>query len=81
MGISREINQSLVGSTMELVIEEKSDLPGYDYIGRARRQAPDIDGITYVKAGEKAIGDIVKCRVVSADDYDLFTEQKSEKKL
>ena len=50
-------------------------------IGRARRQAPDIDGITYVKAGEKAIGDIVKCRVVSADDYDLFTEQKSEKKL
>ena len=80
-GISREINQSLIGSTMELVIEEKSDLPGYDYIGRARRQAPDIDGITYVKAGEKAIGDIVKCRVVSADDYDLFTEEKAEKKL
>ena len=80
-GISREINQSLIGSTMELVIEEKSDLPGYDYIGRARRQAPDIDGITYVKAGEKAIGDIVKCRVVSADDYDLFTEEKADKKL
>jgi ribosomal protein S12 methylthiotransferase len=77
--ISREINQALIGSTMEIVIEEESDLPGYDYIGRARRQAPDIDGITYVTAGEKAIGDIVKCLVVSADDYDLFAEEKMEK--
>ncbi|MEA1970534.1 MAG: MiaB/RimO family radical SAM methylthiotransferase, partial [Thermodesulfobacteriota bacterium] len=79
--ISREINQSLIGSTMEIVIEEESDLQGYDYIGRARRQAPDIDGITYVKTEERAIGDIVKCRVVSADDYDLFAEEKVEKEL
>ena len=78
--ISREINQSLIGSLTEIVIEEKSDLPGYDYIGRSRRQAPDIDGITYVKAGEKAFGNIVKCRVVSADDYDLFAEEKVEKR-
>jgi len=78
--ISREINQSLISSTMEIVIEEKSDLPGYDYIGRSRRQAPDIDGITYVQAGKKAIGDIVKCRVVSADDYDLFAEEKVERR-
>jgi len=78
--ISREINQSLIGSTMEIVIEEESDLPEYDYIGRAKRQAPDIDGITYVKAEEKAFGDIVECRVVSADDYDLIAEEKVEKK-
>jgi len=77
--ISREINQALIGSTMEIVIEEESDLSGYEYIGRARRQAPDIDGITYVKAEEKAIGNIVKCRVVSADDYDLFAEEKMER--
>jgi len=77
--ISREINQALIGSTMEIVIEEESDLPGYDYIGRARRQAPDIDGIAYVTAREKTIGDIVKCLVVSADDYDLFAEEKMEK--
>jgi len=77
--ISREINQSFVGSTMEIVIEGESDLPEYDYIGRTRRQTPDIDGITYVKAEERAIGDIVECRVVSADDYDLFAEEKVEK--
>ena len=72
--ISRQINQSLVGSTTEVVMEEPSDLPGYDYIGRSRRQAPDIDGITYVKAGQRAIGDIVTCTITSADEYDLFAE-------
>ncbi len=73
--ISHEINEMLVGSTMEILIEGESDLPGYDYVGRANRQAPDIDGITYVQAGESAIGDIVHCRIVSADDYDLFAEE------
>lgn len=73
--ISHEINQLLVGSTMEILIEEESDLPEYDYIGRAQRQSPDIDGITYVQAGERAIGEIVNCRIVSADDYDLFAEE------
>ncbi len=73
--ISREINQSLIGSVTDVIIEETSDLPGYDYVGRARRQAPDIDGITYVKAGNKTRGDIVECRIVSADEYDLFAEE------
>jgi len=72
--ISRRINQSLVGSTTEVVMEEPSDLPGYDYIGRSRRQAPDIDGITYVKAGQRSIGDIVTGTITSADEYDLFAE-------
>ncbi|MBN2539615.1 MAG: 30S ribosomal protein S12 methylthiotransferase RimO [Deltaproteobacteria bacterium] len=73
--ISREIQHSLIGSVMDIVIEEKSDLPGYDYVGRSRRQAPDIDGITYVKAGDKTCGDIVECRIVAADEYDLFAEE------
>ncbi len=72
--ISREINQSLVGSMMEIVLEGESDIPGYDYIGRAKRQAPDIDGITYVKSARKAIGDMVTGRITSTDDYDLFAE-------
>ncbi|MDD5722931.1 MAG: 30S ribosomal protein S12 methylthiotransferase RimO [Syntrophales bacterium] len=75
--ISRQINQALVGSTTEVVIEEPSDLPGHDYIGRSRRQAPDIDGITYVNAGRRNIGDIVTCTIVEADEYDLFAEEKA----
>ncbi|MDO9514690.1 MAG: 30S ribosomal protein S12 methylthiotransferase RimO [Syntrophales bacterium] len=78
--ISFQINQSLVGTATDVIIEEPSDLPGYDYIGRSRRQAPDIDGITYVKAGQKVIGDIVTCTITSADEYDLFAEEETNKK-
>ncbi len=47
--ISHDINKSLIGSIQEVLIEEKSDRPDYDFMGRCRRQAPEIDGITYVK--------------------------------
>jgi len=72
--ISRQINQSLIGSATEIIIEESSDIEGYDYIGRSQRQAPEIDGITYVKTKRGTIGDIVTGTITSADEYDLFAE-------
>ncbi|MEA3471505.1 MAG: 30S ribosomal protein S12 methylthiotransferase RimO, partial [Thermodesulfobacteriota bacterium] len=65
-------------SLEEVILEEDSDHPEYDYIGRLRRQSPDIDGITYVKAGGRKIGDIIRCRIDGADDYDLFAEEAIE---
>ena len=72
--ISNAINKSLMGSIQEVLIEEKSDRPDYDFTGRCRRQAPEIDGVTYIKAKQAKIGSIVKCRIISTDDYDLFGE-------
>ncbi|MGA2526149.1 MAG: 30S ribosomal protein S12 methylthiotransferase RimO [Smithellaceae bacterium] len=72
--ISNAINKSLIGSTQEVLIEEKSDRPDYNFIGRCRRQAPEIDGITYVKGTRLKIGSIVKCKITACDDYDLFGE-------
>ncbi|MBN2283801.1 MAG: 30S ribosomal protein S12 methylthiotransferase RimO [Deltaproteobacteria bacterium] len=68
--ISREINETLVGTRQEILIEEPSDIPGYDHVGRLRRQAPDIDGVTYMKGGGRT-GDIVLCEITAADVYDL----------
>jgi ribosomal protein S12 methylthiotransferase len=72
--ISHDINKCLIGSIHEVLIEEESDRPDYDFMGRCRRQAPEIDGITYVKAKQAKIGSIVKCKIITADDYDLFGE-------
>jgi ribosomal protein S12 methylthiotransferase len=72
--VSYDINQSLIGSTQEVLIEEKSEMSDFSYLGRCRRQAPDIDGITYVKGYNLAIGDIMLCRITAAIDYDLFAE-------
>ena len=73
-GISFQINQSLIGSVQEVIVEGGSDLTGY-FSARARRQAPEIDGITYLKK-KRGIrkGDIVSCRIVLATEYDLFAE-------
>jgi ribosomal protein S12 methylthiotransferase len=72
--ISRAINKTLIDSIQEVLIEEKSDRSDYDFIGRCRRQAPEIDGVTYVKTGKAQIGSIARCRIIAADDYDLFSE-------
>jgi ribosomal protein S12 methylthiotransferase len=42
--ISYAINQKLIGSVEEVLVEERSDRAGYPFVGRARRQAPEIDG-------------------------------------
>jgi ribosomal protein S12 methylthiotransferase len=70
--ISSRINSGLIGSTQEVLIEGKSDRSDYAYAGRCRRQAPEIDGITYVKGRQAKTGSIVPCRILAADDYDLF---------
>jgi ribosomal protein S12 methylthiotransferase len=73
--ISRRINESLIDTATRIIIEEPSDVEGYDYIGRSERQAPDIDGVTYVKAPGRAIGDMVTGTITAADEYDLFAEE------
>ena len=74
--ISYEINQSLIGSIQEIIIEGDSDRPGY-LAARSRRQAPEIDGITYLKKGKmRRPGSIIPCRIVSATEYDLFAEEE-----
>lgn len=72
--ISNAINKSLIGTLQEVLIEEKSDRSDYEYMGRCRRQAPEIDGVTYIKAKQAKIGSIVKCIITACDDYDLFGE-------
>ena len=70
--ISHKINQELIGRIEEVLIEGRSDRIDYAYSGRCRRQAPEIDGITYVKGQQAQVGSIVKCKIIAADDYDLF---------
>ena len=73
--ISYEINQSRIGDLEDVLIEDENNHPDFPYIGRIRGQAPEIDGITYVSADDAAVGNIIPCRITSADVYDLFAKQ------
>lgn len=70
--ISLAINKTLIGSIQEVIIEEKSDRLDYQYVGRCSRQSLEIDGVTYIKGSASPIGNIVKCQITAADEYDLF---------
>jgi ribosomal protein S12 methylthiotransferase len=72
--ISREINSTLIGTRQEVLVEGKGELSGYSHIGRCRRQAPEIDGATHIRGGDPKTGTIIACRIIAADDYDLFAE-------
>ena len=72
--ISYDINQSLVDTIREIMIEGPSDIPGYHRMGRLKRQAPDIDGMTYVAGTGGRVGSIISCRIESAEEYDLYAQ-------
>ncbi|MDF1564475.1 MAG: TRAM domain-containing protein [Deltaproteobacteria bacterium] len=69
--ISREQQESLVGQTLEVLVEGVSDESDLLLQGRHRGQAPEIDGLTYINRGEAAPGDLVQVEISQAGDYDL----------
>jgi ribosomal protein S12 methylthiotransferase len=78
MSIQREISRNLleakIGSDADVIIDRISDDPDFNYEGRTRGDAPEVDGRVFVPSGSFEIGQIVRMRVAGAGDYDLFTE-------
>ncbi len=70
--ISRELLAEKAGRIIDVLIDEVDEEGA---IGRSKWDAPEIDGSVFLN-GETGVapGDIVKARVVHADDYDLWAE-------
>ncbi|MFP4453427.1 MAG: 30S ribosomal protein S12 methylthiotransferase RimO [Desulfobacterales bacterium] len=67
--ISLSKNQGKIGSLMEILVEARSE-NGIFY-GRSRYQAPEIDGVTFIKTKNAKIGTCMQTRITEADEYDL----------
>jgi len=76
--ISDEINLARTGAEEEVLIEGKTDKTDFPYFGRTRFQAPEIDGITCVRASKLTAGDIVRCKITAAELYDLYAEKAGD---
>ncbi len=69
--ISYEINQSYIGKTIPCIVESFTD-EGI-VILRSEHDAPEIDGLVYVKSDRSVVpGDIENVKIEKADEYDLF---------
>lgn len=75
--ISQEINKKFLGKIIDVLIDEEKE--GF-YLGRSQYDAPEVDGIVYVK-GQAPYGvcplkpgDFVKVKVIDTLEYDLVGE-------
>lgn len=73
--ISNENLQRKIGQETEVLIEDIS-FDGKFLIGRTKQDAPDIDGIIYVKNNnsKNLVNKFVKAKITEVKDYDLVGE-------
>jgi ribosomal protein S12 methylthiotransferase len=76
--ISYEINLARLGAVEEVLIEGKTDRTDFPFYGRTRFQAPEIDGITYVRAKKLMAGELIRCTITAAEIYDLYAEKAGD---
>ncbi len=72
--VSFKHNRTLIDTMEEVIVEGYSEETELLLKGRSSRQAPDIDGLVYITAGNANVGDIVKLRITDSSDYDLIGE-------
>ena len=75
--ISKNKNQTYVGSKMKILVEKISD--NKELIGRSYNFAPEIDGTVILSVKDKIdlknyIGKFVEANISFADEYDLYGE-------
>ncbi len=70
--ISKEVQQQFVGRRLKVLIEEQEKDSPQTYIGRSEYDAPDVDGLVYVRS-TKALkpGQFVMADITDAYEYDL----------
>ena len=72
--IAFEKNQTKIGKTFNVLIDNESEEKQGLLIGRSQAEAPEIDGAILVKGNHSKIGKFVKVKIVDFCDYDLIGE-------
>jgi ribosomal protein S12 methylthiotransferase len=69
--IAFAFNQSLVGRTLDVLIDAAAPEGQHLWLGRSYADAPDVDGVTWVRGSDLQPGDLVSCKIVASEEYDL----------
>ncbi|MCB1505396.1 MAG: 30S ribosomal protein S12 methylthiotransferase RimO [Hyphomicrobiaceae bacterium] len=74
--VSREVLATRVGREIDVIIDEVDEEGA---LGRSVWDAPEIDGSVFLNEdSDVKAGDIVRAKVVHADEYDLWAERVSD---
>ncbi len=69
--IAFQFNQSLVDRKLDVLIDAPAPEGRHLWLGRTYADAPDVDGLTRVRGSDLRTGDLVSCKIVAAEGYDL----------
>ena len=74
--ISEEINTSLEGKEIDVLVEGRNDEQQQVTVGRSYREAPEVDGQIYVEGDtDSRLGDIIRVRLLQGFTYDIVGEK------
>jgi len=69
--ISLDRNQSLVGKTMKVLIDQVAEESEYHFLARSQWDAPEIDNMIRIQDGDADPGTFRNVQIVDAFEYDL----------
>lgn len=70
--ISEELLKSFIGQTVEVLIDTESADSSFLLEGRTHFDAPEIDGMVFIKSGKGNVGDIVRVKIDENLEHDLI---------
>ena len=72
--IAWERQKSLYGTVQTVLVDGPSEDPAFPWEGRTAGQAPEIDGVVYLRDSELAPGRFAPVRIVEIEGYELVGE-------
>ena len=73
-GISRDINERFKGRELKVLLDEKEK---DHYIARTQYDAPEVDGVVYLKGEGLRRGNFYKAHIIDTYEYDLVGRRVS----
>lgn len=75
--ISGEIHEGYIGQRLKVLIDEKAKEQENVYLGRTQFDAPEVDGLVYVRSGTSLKpGDFADVLITGSSEYDLSGETR-----
>ena len=72
--ISAEVNSKFIGKDLKVLVD---GFENGSYIGRSEFDAPEVDGLVYIKSKRKLKpGDFVNLEITDTLEYDLVGEER-----
>src|SRR5437773_854697 len=70
-----EQSAALAGTVTDVLVDGPSEDPAFAWEGRTAGQAPEIDGVVYLRDADLTAGHFARIRIVEAEGYELVGER------